>query len=1034
MSIFGSTFKPYVINQLETRQALLADGMDSPKRSHNVQLYTGGKTAWVKLQSFVDYADKEGDKPTDTLARQYVLSAGTLLPDAEDSNKFSMRYGIANANGAYGSNLGNNQKGSRQLGLRPMPGITSVNVTNKGAYGSLRLTTIKFKAWDKAQLDDLEILYMRTGYPVLIEWGWSLYMDTSDKEDKDYNAPANRGHLKLNTDTINKLISKPIKSFDDPTINAFDPKLNQDDLYEKIKELSHKFSGNYDGMMGIVQNFTWELMPNGSYDCTTILVSIGDTLDSIKMNRPSQSNKDGNASGYKTNFTQLMSDLLRNNISSSASKGVIDDMRKQVLAPFYTPPTFTDAVTGANEVEVLSRLTKYNGDLFNVDTRISSIEGLNKNITPASSNSMENKEYAYIQLAYFIAVLREGFNLFTEKGAPLLNLELPVHDSLGKYNNRGNGLCLASVDSVSIDPSVCLIKNTQATWITDNEYGFDIGHSIQDPSRIANEYLVKAETSYNSSLGVIGNIYLNVQYVSGVFNDMLSNSKNGEIHLYSFIKTVMDGVSKSLGSINDFDIFVEDNRAIIIDKHYTELSSETNKDNKFTLNIFGTNTTVRGFKILSKIFQSQASMIAISAGTSRTNLGGVNSSTQSYFNKGIKNRLIGETSTNDQTDSSADEIRKEKEELAKGLLSLRVYLKGILASDLASRVLMTATEPIVYANTVLNSVILNVNVDANYKSIIPLAVEITLDGIAGITIGEIFKLNTDMLPKEYNRKYLGFMVTKLSHNIIKSDWTTTLEAYPVLLDQTSQNASSISLSKKQKEDLQSLVQDIARKYTDQQQAYVDKYVDFLYFIKYYYANSIQLSFTLVNNKAAESVKNNTTYLANKADYNIQLDNLSGAPRTDISRVSVLLSEADQHLSQIVSYEKSPLVDYIWHNSKETGERSYNNQRSVPLLNPLILTGDLQVIKNMLFTLVHASEDFKTLQKETPVLAQDIDNTINVIINNIGVKSSDNIYSKTSDTTRVHPLMYDVNSPYGSPSFKDRNTNISIDIAYKNSQK
>lgn len=789
MSIFGGTFKPYVIRQLLTRQALLSE-VGQPKRPLNVQLYTGGKTAWVKMSSFVDYADKPGEPPTSALARKYMLEGGAMLQDPSNPEKFALRAGVGNANGSYGSNLGD-----RQLGLRPIPGITSVNVTNKGAYGSLRLTTIKFKAWDKKQLDDLEILYMRTGYPVLIEWGWSMYMDTATDQDKDFTSVSNQGDIDINTSSINSLINKPIKSFTDPTINAFEPKGDQEYLYNELLKLSHRFSGNYDGMVGLIQNFTWELLPNGSYDCTTVLVSMGDTLDSIKMNRPSTNSGESEDIGYKTSFSALMDKL----VTKRGDKG-------QAIRS-------TDPIVQAARVISLEKWAN------------------------VIKTEQDKATYpSYIKLSNLIELIRTKFGLLEKGGKPFINIEVPEYKANG---NRGNGLCLASVDSVSVDPNVCLIVNPQATWVTDKWDGFTIKGSNYEGGDFFEPFLCPDETYKYSSLGQIGNIYVNIQHLTRVFNDTINSSKDGEVHMYSFLKIILQDIANAIGGINDFDIFVEDNRAVIIDKNYTELASETEASKKFKLNIFGTDTVVRSFKVVSKIFQSQANMIAIAAGNNRLNLGGVNTSTQQYFNTGLKNRLVPELTTEDQTNNYNTEYEAKLDWAAK-ILDLQSYLYSFLQE----KSFPISGDAIAFAKTTLNSVLLNVNSDANYRSVIPIQVEVTLDGISGITNGEVFRINTDMIPKEYNRKDVGFIVRNVQHNIVKSDWTTTIEAYMVLLNQKiGKSNDGNSLSGYDKAKLDVLFEEVVVNSRAKYDKYNKAYKSIMWLIRAYYENAIKMSYS-----------------------------------------------------------------------------------------------------------------------------------------------------------------------------------------------
>ena len=47
-----------------------------------------------------------------------------------------------------------------------MPGITSMQTTSKGAYGSVEETILNIKAWNRIQFEIIDILYLRLGYGV----------------------------------------------------------------------------------------------------------------------------------------------------------------------------------------------------------------------------------------------------------------------------------------------------------------------------------------------------------------------------------------------------------------------------------------------------------------------------------------------------------------------------------------------------------------------------------------------------------------------------------------------------------------------------------------------------------------------------------------------------------------------------------------------------------------------------------------------------------------------------------------------------
>jgi hypothetical protein len=77
---------------------------------------------------------------------------------------------------------------------------------------------------------------------------------------------------------------------------------------------------------------------------------------------------------------------------------------------------------------------------------------------------------------------------------------------------------------------------------------------------------------------------------------------------------------------------------------------------------------------------------------------------------------------------------------------------------------------------------LKYNGELNFKALLPFKLNIKLDGIGGIVVGEVFKVKKDILPKNYADKDLGFIITKISHDLTNNDWETTLETQICILD------------------------------------------------------------------------------------------------------------------------------------------------------------------------------------------------------------------------------------------------------------
>jgi len=227
MSIFRETFPAFVQNELKRRQ----DGMATRNPAFLHQL--NSRSAWVRMTSGVDF---EGSS---ALAKNYVLQGGTLFHSI-DNNKdnFSQRMGIGNSSMAYSNRSINGEATSikNRSGIKPMPGITNVAIQSKGAYGSLQEATVTFTCWDIRQLEELEVLYMRPGYTVLLEFGWDFAK-----------------------------VKGALPSYD--ILNQRDITLN--DAFAQIYDLIEQSNGTYDALLGYVKNYNWSARDDGGYDCTT---------------------------------------------------------------------------------------------------------------------------------------------------------------------------------------------------------------------------------------------------------------------------------------------------------------------------------------------------------------------------------------------------------------------------------------------------------------------------------------------------------------------------------------------------------------------------------------------------------------------------------------------------------------------------------------------------------------------------------------------------------------------------------------------
>jgi GH24 family phage-related lysozyme (muramidase) len=307
-NIVGETLRSYVIGQINARQTLHGSGVFKPSPGSNVvsdsnlssilensyrtdkQLnILNSNTSWIKLASGVFISGSNGldrlkqigftnDEAQnligDNLAKNYILYAGTSeWQETVFGSQLNQRQGFLqnyNPDSSYlysytpvTLNNGTQVKGA-DFGYSPMPGIISAEIKSLNR-GSLEKAFIKIRANDRRQLDILDILYMRLGYTVLLEWGNSIYTSTgTDKKDvrqtliekKFFQVGKNRSYFDFLGYGGTQLIEQERANYD----------------------------GNYDGMLAVVSNFSWTFNPDGTYDIDLTLISMGDVVESLKSN------------------------------------------------------------------------------------------------------------------------------------------------------------------------------------------------------------------------------------------------------------------------------------------------------------------------------------------------------------------------------------------------------------------------------------------------------------------------------------------------------------------------------------------------------------------------------------------------------------------------------------------------------------------------------------------------------------------------------------------------------------------------------
>ena len=253
-NIIGEPFPDYVNGQIKTRQTAHGSGINT-FRTPDQLAYLNSKTAWVKLASSVKIGKNFKSNSTPE-GPEIIPGLGGKL--AEDNVLFS---GISSLSGGIltpKSTVEEKYQYSPGFGFVPMSGIIDASVKCENR-GSIKKATVNIKCYSPEQFRILEVLYLRLGYTLFLEWGWSSYLDGGTL--------TNSSSTLIETEFFK--LQKGAKYVE---------------FLKKIEAERKKKNGNYDGLLCKVSNFSWNFSADGSYDIQLSLISMGDVIESLKTN------------------------------------------------------------------------------------------------------------------------------------------------------------------------------------------------------------------------------------------------------------------------------------------------------------------------------------------------------------------------------------------------------------------------------------------------------------------------------------------------------------------------------------------------------------------------------------------------------------------------------------------------------------------------------------------------------------------------------------------------------------------------------
>lgn len=845
-NIVGEPFKKYVNNQIQVRQQVYGSGFDSTGFSRKQQYltYLNSRLSWVKMASSVivnpprsgERANIQQEIITGTIGDEginrlsklgfnnpeaflgYKLASSAVLFNglqqatfddkvnsdggsidptiADKFNKWATRFGYSKTNSIW--NQSAYGLGGTDFGLQPMPGITGVEINHLNR-GSIKKATITLKAYNKFQFELIDLLYLRLGFNMLLEWGNSHYIE-SNGEDESGNIIKPQDEIQIgDITTVGATLTEQFwfqSSRDTPKT-----------IHDEFEKYRKKYDSNYDGMIGRVSNFNWNFNPDGSYDITIQLTSLGDVVESFKVNTLANPDSD-------------YIEIDEANIS-------------QIELHLYKKRNEIDTILDKNK----NYISFYNNTIFQ------SIKDWFRNEEKIKS---EKNETYYIRFGELLRYIQSDIlPVFANN-----DVQYPIVDI--NFDTQKNVMAIFP-NQIAIDPRICIVNTSY------------FSPPPKDKPFIFGEGLNKFNSEeFDVSHGKIMNVYLNFKFIQGILNNNLDNK--GNLSLYNFIKGICDGINKSLGSVNNLEPIVneETNTLVIIDQTQFEgrdklrkslaISGsnldvkEANKEekNSFPINIYGYNNIsgsassnfVKSYSFQTEISPNLATTIAIGA-TANGRVVGEDATAFSQWNKGLtdkfkqslnpneittksKNREVSnylkdqENKNKKEQEANAEAAQRNKENeqnieriqfdyqsesnAAAPTRLIKEYRNYYLPYILGDRMnLKTAETGTIYSlseryldfdSTVIDrgytsfkNYISSLSVeDKKYSTgtlgFLPVNLQIEMDGISGIKIYQKLLVDTSFLPSNYP-DVLEFLIKQVNHSIQDNKWVTTLETISV---------------------------------------------------------------------------------------------------------------------------------------------------------------------------------------------------------------------------------------------------------------
>jgi hypothetical protein len=599
----------------------------------------------------------------------------------------------------------------------------------------------------------------------LLEFGHSVYL-------------GNDGELKyagkdktFNTDPFNLLYKAP--SMD----------VNPLRMSSLIQGEKSKWEGNYEGFFGRISKFNWRFDPSdGSYEITVKLIGMGDVISSLTMNTPYVKKT---PEAITLEDLQAASELFKAKFNGKSETNTLisEALQNQLSFELWSIASSTKyplKVNASNSDITLKDIPignkKYNTTITN---------GIIKVDNTSDSESLYNPT-TYITFKILLILIQKLCNLKDNFDNHLINFSMV--NKLAN-NELDNSYLVTYPGNFSSNPNKCLIKYSDFEGKISNRVSINpsttLGKVLPSPPPITE--INNPQLAYRLS-----DVWVNINFITDTLKS-IKDSKDDQIPILDFLKTILQGINSSLGNLNEFRvIFNENTSEVEILSESPVLEKKHSPEDLSIINTFGLTKREGSFmtsmNLSAELTDDFASQITVAA-QSNSLTDSKNYPSLTSYNKGLVDRMMVEKKASvsgGNEDKGTDKTFNQTQfsQLLPSSIKGKDPISEIFTKELVqvfNKVYNDREFTQEYIPT-LESLVNNISgkVLSKYHQIgespvpqfIPFNLSLEMEGIGGMKIYDSFKVQGRGLPLNYNPNDISLIVSSLSHTVTLDGWKT----------------------------------------------------------------------------------------------------------------------------------------------------------------------------------------------------------------------------------------------------------------------